>query len=148
MSRRVRAWLELDRSDRGDLLVLLAALPLAAAVLRAFGLAASQRWLSRLYGSAARRNAGPEEFRAAQRLAELAAIAGRRGVIRASCLPQALVLHTLLRRRGLQALVKLGVRSHGGRVEAHAWVELDGITLGPAHEGYLAFEPRAPLTTA
>jgi hypothetical protein len=40
---------------------------------------------------------------------------------RAECLEQALALYALLRRRGIAAQLRLGVRPH--RFAAHAWVE-------------------------
>ena len=66
----------------------------------------------------------------AQTLVELAAIAGRHGLVRATCLRQALVVTTLLRRRGLDAQLQLGVQQAGEQFGAHAWVELAGAALG------------------
>ena len=145
MRGHLRAWFKLGHPDRRNLLVFMVGLPLVAALLRSFGVARSQRWLARLGGSAAPRKAGADALRAAQRLAQLAAIAGRRGVIQAHCLPQSLLLHTLLRRRGLDPLVKMGVRTQGGRVEAHAWVVLEGVALGQGPAGFQPFEPRDSL---
>lgn len=46
-----------------------------------------------------------------------------RYVPRATCLTQALALHILLRRAGLQSRIHIGVAKEDGRFEAHAWVE-------------------------
>jgi hypothetical protein len=54
-----------------------------------------------------------------------------RYVPRASCLTQALVLHILLRRKGLQSRIQIGVSKDAGRFEAHAWVESqDRVVIG------------------
>ena len=51
----------------------------------------------------------------------------------ATCLPRALALTWMLKRRGIAATVRLGVRTDAGALMAHAWVECQGITLnGPA----------------
>jgi aryl-alcohol dehydrogenase-like predicted oxidoreductase len=47
-----------------------------------------------------------------------------------ACLPQALALRWLLAREGMPAMVVIGVRKDAGALEAHAWVELDGLALG------------------
>jgi hypothetical protein len=46
---------------------------------------------------------------------------------RARCLEQSLVLWAMLRRSGIDARLRLGVRPHP--FEAHAWVELDGQAI-------------------
>src|SRR5579859_3220825 len=51
---------------------------------------------------------------------------------RARCLEQSLVLYYVLRRRGVPAELRLGVRPLG--FVAHAWVELDGRAVGESAE--------------
>jgi hypothetical protein len=49
----------------------------------------------------------------------------------ATCLTQALALHILLRREGLQSRIRIGVRKDAGHFEAHAWVESqDRVVIG------------------
>jgi hypothetical protein len=50
-------------------------------------------------------------------------------MVTATCLRQALLLHWLLRRRGLQPELRIGVRKQGEALDAHAWMELDGHPL-------------------
>jgi hypothetical protein len=61
-----------------------------------------------------------------------------RYIPRASCLTQALVLHTLLRREGLPSKIQVGVNKTAGRFHAHAWVESDErIVIGePGPQDY------------
>ena len=47
----------------------------------------------------------------------------------ATCLKKSLVLMRILRRRGHEATVHLGVQKSADRFRAHAWVECDGRVL-------------------
>jgi hypothetical protein len=49
-----------------------------------------------------------------------------------TCLRQSLVLHALLERRAVRSHVCLGVARNGGALDAHAWVECDGIATDAA----------------
>lgn len=49
---------------------------------------------------------------------------------RISCLTRALALNALLRRRGAFSRVVIGVRTTSSGLDAHAWVELDGVVYG------------------
>jgi len=89
---------------------------------------------------------------AGQRLAaasaQLVGIAARRGLWRATCLPRALTLWRLLRHQGLRAELRIGVRKEAGLLDAHAWVEYDGLPLDDASdvaERYAAFDGSAVL---
>jgi hypothetical protein len=82
------------------------------------------------------------ELRQAERLAHLAAIAGRRGIVQARCLSQAMLVRALLRRRGLDAVLQVGVRKDRGQFDAHAWVELEGHTLAQAPVQHLPLQSR------
>lgn len=62
---------------------------------------------------------------AARRLANLVGIAARHGPVKGACLQRSLTLWWMLRRRGLPAHLRIGVRKKDG-FEAHAWVELRG----------------------
>lgn len=66
----------------------------------------------------------------AQRCAALTGIAARHGLFPGNCLPQALVLQDLLHRRGLAAELRIGVLPGSNPLQAHAWVELEGVPLG------------------
>jgi hypothetical protein len=58
-----------------------------------------------------------------------------------TCLPDAFAGCALLRREGLPAEVRIGVRREpGGGLRAHAWVEVDGdAVLGASGEEYWPF---------
>ena len=142
MGRRLARWRELAPTDRWRLLGLVVALPAIEAMLRIFGAVRTRRWLDRISANARQRSADPGQLRSAEHLAQLAAIAGRRGLIDATCLRPALLLQCLLRRRGLSPEFKLGVRKRDGLFDAHAWVELQGVALGQAGLEHCAFAQR------
>jgi hypothetical protein len=69
--------------------------------------------------------------------------AARNLFFRANCLEQSLVLWWLLRRRGIDALLRIGARKDSERFEAHAWVELDSQVMNDAsaeHRHFVPFE--------
>jgi len=51
----------------------------------------------------------------------------------ATCLAKSVALAWLLRRRGVDVVVRIGARMDPG-LSAHAWVELDGIALSDPQE--------------
>jgi Transglutaminase-like superfamily len=55
----------------------------------------------------------------------------RIGSRRPTCLVNALVLFRLLREQGEEAQVVIGLPLHAPNHEAHAWVELGGLDVGP-----------------
>ncbi len=112
------------------LLALMSTLPIVATSLRFAGYVRTRRWLERISRHPQPHVASEAELAAAERLAELASIAGRRGLISATCLRQSLLVYALLRRRGLQPELKIGVRKQGGEMDAHAWVAVGAISLG------------------
>lgn len=61
--------------------------------------------------------------------ARLVYAAGARFPLRATCLPKALVLRSLLKRQHLEGEFRIGVRIVDGRLEGHAWVEHAGVPL-------------------
>lgn len=151
MSGRLARWLELPPGERWLLLELMGGLPVLSALLRVFGVVRTRRWLERISRNAAPRTAESDDLDSAQRLAQLADIAGRRGAITATCLRQSLLVYWLLRRRGLAPELKIGVRKEQSAFDAHAWVELRGVALGQTNLVHSPFPDRdwsapAPLS--
>jgi hypothetical protein len=74
-------------------------------------------------------------------LAWLTGIPGR--AVRASCLARSLTLGRLLNRRGAEARLRIGVRTGGEQLAAHAWVEwMDRVLDDHPHRvlGFAAFD--------
>jgi hypothetical protein len=146
MAGRIRGWLALSGAQRVRLIAMMLALPLIEAALRLFDYQRTQRWLERHSERAGSRRADPGDLSAAQDLAKLASIAGRHGAISATCLRQSLLLYWLLRRRGLDPQLKLGVRKHDSVFDAHAWVELEGVALAQTDLAHQVFEGKQAET--
>ena len=99
---------------------------LALLLVKAALLAASLRRIVRLIESSAPDEA-PDESRSradVEHLARRITMAAAFFPGRARCLEQSLVLYAMLRRDGVAARLRLGVRPHP--FEAHAWVEYAG----------------------
>lgn len=63
-----------------------------------------------------------EVVKEAKHTAFLVMIAGRYGFFPATCLRQTLLVFWLLRWRGIQTELRIGVQRHEGSVLAHAWI--------------------------
>jgi hypothetical protein len=73
----------------------------------------------------------PDEAAArARTVARIAGIAAGRGPVRATCLRRSLLIWWLLRRDGIDAEIRIGVRRDGEDLSAHAWVEHRGVPVG------------------
>ncbi len=79
----------------------------------------------------------------ATRLARMVRLAARYGPHRANCLKQSLVIWWLLRQRGLETALRIGVRKEEEQFEAHAWIECLGRPLNEGadiHERFVPFD--------
>lgn len=146
--QRLRQWWQLAWRERLLLLVLMALQPALSLALRVLGYRRTRNQVEALCRHSAPRAASDADMAAAERLAQLARIAGRRGVLVTTCLRQALAVYGLLRRRGLQPELKLGIdRLPGRSVDMHAWVELGGVPLGHPRLRHRPFEPVSSTRT-
>ena len=118
---------------------MMALLPLMSASLAILGYVRTQRVVERISGLRAARPSTPTDVAAGEQWARLLDIAGRRNVVKATCLPQSLVLYGLLRAQGLRPILRIGVRRQTTEPDMHAWVEVDGIALGQTKLEHTAF---------
>ena len=75
--------------------------------------------------------------------ARMVRAAARHGLGNPSCLEESLVLAHLLRRQGIEAQLRIGVKKNIPKFEAHAWVECCGDALNEAeslHDHYAPFD--------
>jgi len=75
-------------------------------------------------------------------IARMVKAASVHGLYSATCLPQSLLLSWFLKRRGITADLCFGVNKTETQLEAHAWVEVDGI---PVNDTQDVRERYAPL---
>ncbi len=93
--------------------------------------------------------AGPQEMTKEKRAEKvekacrMVKAGARYGIVHPTCLVESLALWYLLQRQRLSVQVRIGVRKISEKVEAHAWVEFDGVALNQtegAHQHYAAFD--------
>ena len=78
-----------------------------------------------------------------QRTCRMVRAAGRYIPAHFTCLEESLTLWYLLRKQGIGSRLRIGVRKTNNKLEAHAWVELDGEALNQPehlHRHYAAFD--------
>jgi hypothetical protein len=114
-------------------------LPIVSGSLRCFGMVRTHRFID-LCSRNERRHGDEASVSRAQRLAEMAEIAGRHAPTPATCLRQSLVVYFLLRRQGLNPRILIGVKKPAADFGAHAWVELQGTALGRGAKDHAPFE--------
>ena len=137
---RLRSYLALPAEERWLALRAIAALLIAAFLLRVVGY---RRVRALLDGSGVRAGTNGPDAGMVRRAAARAA----RTLPRVRCLAQACAAEWLLRRAGRPCRVVLGVaRPTAGGLDAHAWVECDGIVVaGAAAVGrYVSLSAPAP----
>ncbi len=143
-----RSFWRLTRLERLLLLRAMLLLPLTSLALRLVGFRSLQALLVRRLPAAPEFSREPAVERAAL-TARMVRAAARRDPGRPNCLKQSVVLWWLLRRQGIPAELRIGVRKTGQVLEAHAWVEHEGAPLHEEedlHEHYAPFE--GPLAAA
>lgn len=77
----------------------------------------------------------------AEVVARLISSAARHSLFAANCLPQSLTLWWLLRRQGIEAEFRIGVRKERQTMEAHAWVEVFGQAINDQADVEQRFQP-------
>ena len=113
-------------------------LPFVTVGVRIAGFDAVRGIVARLAPRSDRRNGDPDRPLEVARMIE---IAGRRGIVRATCVPQALLTWGILRREGFEVSIRIGVRRDGELLRAHAWVEHRGEPLEAVAIGEGGFAP-------
>jgi len=124
-SGRWAKWRALSAADQRTLLAAALWMPLFWLGLRVLGL---PRFQARLQRSKVKRHAAmalPD----IQTLGSLVNIAARHTLGPHTCLTRSLLLGWLLRRHGVESQLRIGVRLNQGALDAHAWVECDGVPV-------------------
>lgn len=137
--RDLDRWRALTPAERGRFVSALVFLPLVSAGVRLAGFEPVRRVLERTSAG----GSGGGDLEAARRVARIVAIAGRRGPVPATCVPIALLTWWYLRRDGITASIRIGVRRRANAFGAHAWVECRGVSLderAPTEDGFFPFD--------
>jgi len=138
-----RKFLRLSWPERGLFILVLYLLPIIALALRLMGLRRTQAILMRL--APAPRPLGEDlentRYQQTHVIARIVRAAANHSPYRANCLKQSLVLWWLLRRKGTEGDLWIGVSKAAGGMQAHAWVECGGRPLNDHEDVTLRFTP-------
>lgn len=124
--RKIRTVLTAPADERRLLLKAIALIALFRSTLELFSFRHAVRLMDRMARrkSAPRDAATPEDLARAIRLASGSMLRDR------PCLPQALALHLLYRRRGIESRLRIGVKKdEHGKLVAHAWVQREDLVV-------------------
>ncbi len=99
------------------------------AVLKTEGLRAGARTATKLAAAPRRAPRANRSSLDAEAVARTVDAVTRRLPVQSKCLPRSLALWTMLQRAGIDATLRIGMRTDGSG-EAHAWVECDGTPVG------------------
>jgi hypothetical protein len=144
MWERLRRFSALERQARGHFLRASALLPLLSVSLRLRGFCKTRAFLQKLLSpSNELASASSNRDFDAHLIARMARAAVRHGFGHPTCLEESLALWWLLGRQGIASELRIGVRKHKDKLEAHAWVERAGAALNEPeahHEHYAVFD--------
>lgn len=104
------------------------------------------RWVSGAFDKTPVRETSPDQKKVRTLLWALRAVP-RRLLPERPCLTQALVGRRLLRQLGLNPELQIGVTIESGRLQAHAWLEQDGVPVvggADSPRKYARLEPTRP----
>jgi hypothetical protein len=143
MIRRLTRFAALTPSERRLLTEAVTVQPAIRLALRVAGFRRCHLALSRLAHLSALSGPRTLAAREAIRASQLVRSAERAGLLDQNCLLHSLTLWWLLRRRGIDSDVRIGVRRIGDAIQAHAWVEHSGEALGQDDDVARRFPPLA-----
>ncbi len=130
MVSKLAKYRALSGPDRHTLLVAIALLPVWRIAISVLGLARLQARLTKTPVAPGPR---PDDGQVAH-LAKLVSTAAQHTIAPANCLTRSLLLLWMLRRRGVDAQLRIGVRLADGQLDAHAWVEDKGVPVNDPPE--------------
>jgi hypothetical protein len=143
-----RKWQRLSATERNLFLEAAWMLPLVTVTLRVLSFRRTTALLARLDLASKRLVANQNErMEDLCRASYLVSLAAKHSIIPTSCLPRALTLQWLLKRHGVEAELRVGLRNRAGRLESHAWVESGGLQLNDWSEVSRDFTPFAQSFT-
>jgi Transglutaminase-like superfamily len=156
MWERLRRFSLLDAEARGIFLRAAVLLPAISTSLRMRGFRATQEFLVRFFpldDQTSQRDSACllRDVERTQLTARMVNAAVRHAWPTSTCLEKSLALWWLLRRQDTACELRIGARKIGGKFEAHAWVERDGVALNEPqqeHRHYATFDATFPLQSS
>jgi hypothetical protein len=147
MMGKWRTFQRLSWTEKGTFFLAFLLLPITALALWLRGLRRTQAVLMRLapvpnpLGEDENQEQQNTRYQQTLAIARLVRAAATHGPYRANCLKQSLLLWWLLRLRGIESDLRLGVSKAAAGMEAHAWVECEGRPLNDREDVGLRFTP-------
>jgi hypothetical protein len=138
----LRKFIALPPLERWLLLQIFMMLPVTRLGLRLFGFKrtfAALAWLAGFW----EREPPADEANEVERARRWIRYAKRQGPYHGTCLSRSLVLWWLLRRQGIESVMRIGTRRLDGEFQAHAWLEYQGRPLNAGQrvrQKYVVFE--------
>lgn len=124
-------WKRFRSAERRTLLIALAAIPAMHVLVRVVG-------FNRLHTRVMKTPTVPDAAREPSSALRTAVVSVHRvkryGLFRGNCLSQSLTLAWLMKRSGMEPVLRLGVRVVEKKFDAHAWVEYDGRVLNDSQD--------------
>jgi Transglutaminase-like superfamily len=151
MWERLQRFRALDSEARAIFLRAAMLLPVISLSLRIRGFRATQRSLQNFSLFSKEEKTIPQNVTHGEQVVlvvRMVNAAARHGWGRPTCLEKSLGLWWLLRQQGITSSIRIGARTVGGKLEAHAWVECEGATLNEPegrHRHYATFDAAFPL---
>ena len=99
--------------------------------LKLFGFKKTRGLLGKLHRSVS--ESTESESKMATRIANYVYLSSERIPFTGQCLGRSLVTHLLLQRQGIESEIIFGTKKASGLMEAHSWIEIEGVPLG--HDG-------------
>ncbi len=146
----------MDAEARGIFLRAAAALPLISVSLKMRGFGATQEFLLRSFPIAPQTSQQDsihvvDDRKRTELTSRMVNAAVGHVWCASTCLEKSLALWWLLGRQGIASQLRIGARKQGGKFEAHAWLERDGVAINEAqqeHRHYAAFDAAFPLRSS
>jgi len=131
MMRNLAKFRQLSVNERWLLVRSILYLPAIHVALMSFGYSRTHRMLETWTPLKPKEKTIPEKemLRRAQEIARIVAIAAFHGFYTATCLRRSLLLWWFLHGEGIESRICFGVRKLNGTLEAHAWVEHEGVVV-------------------
>lgn len=118
-------------------------LPAVSLSLKLRGFQATRTTLQKVLSASAPQPCGDAVSQCVTLTARMVNAADRHGLVHPSCLAKSLTLWWLLGRQGITSSLRIGIRKENEELQAHAWVEREGVALNEPeerHRHYAAFD--------
>ncbi len=139
-----RGWSALPREERRAVITMVWLVPAVHMAVRLFDYRRTHEWLERRAGTRPAALTASSDEPAVWQLA--IARVGRYSWLPGNCLSRSLALLYVLRSRGQDAHLQLGVSLAGGAFAAHAWVTQGGLVLNDTQDVASRYVPLASAT--